>query len=75
MFDASAITRLRRTYLRPGALCVLFLLLITAQTNAGTSDPDLLKALSDRAAFSADEIAALERGEPVSKLIPSNDPR
>jgi hypothetical protein len=54
---------------------VLFLLLISAQTNAGTSDPELLKALSERAAFSADQIAALERGEPVSKLIPSNDPR
>ena len=75
MFDASAITRLRGTYRRPAALCVLFLLLISAQTNAGTSDPELLKALSERAAFSADQIAALERGEPVSKLVPSNDPR
>ena len=75
MFDASAITWLRGTYRRPAVLCVLFLLLISAHANAGTSDPELRKALSERAAFIADEIAALERGEPVSKLITSNDPR
>jgi hypothetical protein len=28
-----------------------------------------------QAAFGAEQIAALERGEPVAKLIPSNDPR
>ena len=75
MFDASAITRLRGTYRSPAALCVLFLLLISAQTNARSSDPKLLKALFEHAAFSADQIAALERGEPVTKLIPSSDPR
>ena len=75
MFDAAAITRLHASYRTPAMLCVLFLLFICAQTNAGTSDPKLLKALSEGAAFSADQIAALERGEPVTKLLPSNDPR
>ena len=75
MSDASSIFRLRILYRRPAILSVLSLLLICTQTNAGTADPKLRKALAERAAFSPDQIAALERGEPVAKLIPSNDPR
>jgi len=82
MSDASSIFRLRVLYLRlrvlyrrPAILCALSLLLICTQTNAGTADPKLRKALAERAAFSSDQIAALERGEPVARLIPSNDPR
>lgn len=57
-------------------LCALLsLLFICTQTNAGTADPKLRKALAERAGFGADQIAALERGEPVAKLIPANDPR
>jgi hypothetical protein len=54
---------------------LLSLLFICPQTNARTTDPDLRKALTERTAFSADQIAALERGEMVIKLIPSNDRR
>src|SRR4029453_13150787 len=61
---------------RPAILCALFsLLFICHQTSARTADPDLRKALAERAAFGADQLAALERGEPGAKLIPSNDPR
>ncbi|HEU4714940.1 MAG TPA: hypothetical protein VFS76_25490 [Pyrinomonadaceae bacterium] len=75
MFDASLVTRFRAAYRRPAMLCALFLVFICPQTNAGTSDLKLQKALVERAAFGADQIAALERGEPVAKLIPSSDPR
>jgi hypothetical protein len=54
---------------------LLSLLLICTHSSAGTVDPDVRKALAQRAAFGVDEIAAVGRGEPVIKLIPSNDPR
>jgi hypothetical protein len=76
MLDPSPIFRLRTLHQRPAILyALLFLLFICPQTRARTADPDLRKALAERAAFGADQIAALERGEPVAKLIPSNDPR
>ena len=63
-------------YPRPALLCALFcLLFICTQTNAGTTDLKLRTALAERAGIGADQIAALERGEPVAKLLPSNDPR
>jgi hypothetical protein len=76
MFDPSAIFRLRTLHRRSAILCALLsLLFICPQTRARTADPDLRKALAERAAFGADQIAALERGEPVAKVIPSNNPR
>ncbi|MCM3902377.1 MAG: hypothetical protein ND866_11775 [Pyrinomonadaceae bacterium] len=76
MFDPSQNFRLRSLHRRSAILCALLsLLFICPQTRARTADPDLRKALAERAAFGADQIAALERGEPVAKLIPSNDPR
>jgi len=76
MFDPFPVFRLRTLHRRPAILCALLsLLFICPQTRARTADPDLRKALAERAAFGADQIAALERGEPVAKLIPSNDPR
>ena len=67
---------LRTLHRRPAILCALLsLLFICPHTRARTADPDLRKALAERAAFGADQIAALERGEPVAKLIRSNDPR
>jgi hypothetical protein len=66
----------RTLHRRPAILCALLsLLFICPHTSAQTADPDLRKALAKRAAFGEDQIAALERGEPVAKLIPSNDPR
>jgi hypothetical protein len=57
-------------------LCALLLiLLICNQSSARTADPDLQRALTQGAAFNADQIAALERGDLVVKLIPSSDPR
>jgi len=68
--------QLRTLHRRPAILCALLsLLFICPHTRARTADRDLRKALAERAAFGADQIAALERGEPVAKLIPSNDPR
>src|SRR4030095_4183113 len=76
MMDPSPVFRLHMLHRRPAILCaLLFLLFICPQTRARTADPDLRKALAERAAFGADQMAALERGEPVAKLIPSNDPR
>ena len=76
MLDPSPNFRLRTLHRRPALLCALLsLLFICPQTRARTADPDLRKALAERAAFGAEHIAALERGEPVVKLIPSNDPR
>ena len=61
---------------KPSIVCALLsLLFICPPTSGRTADPDLRKALTQRAAFSADQIAALERGEMVVKLIPSNDRR
>jgi hypothetical protein len=54
---------------------LLSLLFVCSQLNAQTADADLRKVLAQRAAFGADEIAAVERGEPVAKLLPANDPR
>jgi hypothetical protein len=60
----------------PSLLCALLsLLFICPQSSARTVDPDLQKALTQRAAFSPDQITALERGEVVVKLIPANDQR
>jgi hypothetical protein len=76
MLDASPIFRLRTRHRRPLILCALLsVLFICPQTRARIADPDLRKALTERAAFGADQIAALERGEPVAKVIRSNDPR
>ena len=76
MLDPSLIFRLRTLHRRPAILCALLsLLFICPQIRARSADPDLRKALAERAAFGPDQIAALERGEPVAKLIPSNDPR
>jgi hypothetical protein len=60
----------------PSILCALLsLLFICPQSSARTADPDLRKALTQRAALSADQIAALERGELVVQVINSNDKR
>src|SRR6185503_18167903 len=60
----------------PSILCALLsLLFICPQSSAQTADPDLRNVLTQRAAFSADQIAALERSELVVKLIPANDQR
>jgi hypothetical protein len=76
MLNPSPIFRLRTLHRRPAILCVvLSLLFICPQTRARTADPDLRKALAERAGFGEDQIATLERGEPMAKLIPSNDPR
>jgi hypothetical protein len=73
MLDRIFLRALHRT---PSIVCALLsLLFIGLQTSARTVDPDLRNALAQRAAFGAEQIAALERGEPVGKLIPSNDPR
>jgi hypothetical protein len=67
----------RRTLHRgPAILCALLsILFICPSTRARSADPELRKTLAERAAFGADQIAALERGEPVARLIPSNNPR
>jgi hypothetical protein len=76
MLNPSLIFRLRKLHPREAILfAVLSLLFIYPQARAQTANPDLRKALAERAAFDADQIAALERGEAVAKLIPSNDPR
>ena len=76
ILDHFRIFRLRTLPRRPSLVCALLsLLFICPQTSAGTADPDLRKTLAQRAAFGADQIAALERGEPVAKIIPSNDSR
>jgi hypothetical protein len=76
ILDHFRIFRLRTVHRRRSILCALFsLLFICPPSSARTADPDLRKALAQRAAFGTDEMAALERGEPVAKLIPSNDPR
>jgi hypothetical protein len=60
----------------PSLLCALLsLFFICPQSSARTLDPDLQKALTQRAAFSPDQIAALERGDVVVKIIPANDQR
>jgi len=76
MLDVSPIFPVRTLHRRPAILCaLLFLLFSCLQTTAQTADPELRKTLAEHAAFGAEQIAALERGEPVAKLIPSNDPR
>ena len=76
MLDHSRIVWLRTLHRRPSIVCALLsLLFICPQTNAQTADPDFRKALAQRAAFGTEHIAALERGEPVAKVIPANDPR
>jgi hypothetical protein len=61
---------------RPSILyALLSIVFVCAHSSAQTADPNLRKALRQRAAFSADQIAALERGQQVVKLIPSNDQR
>jgi hypothetical protein len=68
--------RLRKIHRSPSILCAaLTLIFICPQLGAHTADPDLRKVLIERAAFDADHIAAMERGEPVVKVIPSNDRR
>ena len=64
-----------RTLRRNPSLVLLSLLFICSQTNARATDRDLRKVLAQRDIFGAEQIAAMERGEPVVKVIPSNDPR
>jgi hypothetical protein len=45
------------------------------QSKALTADPDLRNALTQRAAFSADQVTALEQGELLFKTVPSSDQR
>lgn len=57
-------------------LCALLsLFFICLQSSARTLDPDLQKALTQGAAFSPDQIMALERAGVVVKIIPASDPR
>jgi hypothetical protein len=73
MLDRIFLRTLHRT---ASIVCALLsLLFIGPRTSARTVDPDLRNALDQRAAFGTEQIAALERGEPVAKLIPANDPR
>jgi hypothetical protein len=60
----------------PSLLCALLsFLFICPESSARTVDPELKKALTQRAAFSADQITALERGGVVVQLIPASDQR
>ena len=74
--DHNLILPLRKLHRAPSIFCALVaLLVICSHVSARTADADVRKALVQHAAFGADEIGAVERGEPVAKLIPSNDPR
>ena len=76
ILDHTLIFLFRERQRRRSIICALLsVLFICTQLHAGTPDPDLLKVLTQRASFGADEIAALERGEPVATLISSTDPR
>jgi hypothetical protein len=76
ILNQSFMFRLRKIHRSLSILCAaLTLLFICPQLGAHTADPDLRKVLIERAAFDADHIAAMERGEPVVKVIPSNDRR
>ena len=60
----------------PSVLCLLLsLLFIGQQSSAQTVDPALQKALTQHAAFSADQLTALEQGKVVVKVMPANDQR
>jgi len=74
ILDYSRIFRLSTLHRKP-SIVLLSLLFICLQTNARAADRDLRKVLAQRAVFGAEQIAALERGEPVVKVIPSNDQR
>jgi len=54
---------------------ILSLLFVCPDAIPQTADPDIQKILVQRAGFSEDQIAALERHDPVVKLIPSTDRR
>jgi hypothetical protein len=76
ILDHTLIIPLRKLYRGPSTLCALLsLLFVCSQLIAQTTEPNLRKVLAQRAAFGAAEIAAVERGEPVAKLLPANDPR
>jgi hypothetical protein len=76
ILNQSFMFRLRKIHRSLSILCAaLTLIFICPQLGAHTADPDLRKVLIERAAFDADHIAAMERGEPVVKVIPSNDRR
>src|SRR4030095_8897062 len=76
MLNHSSIFRLRTLHRKPAIVyALLSILFICPVTMARTADPELRKTLAERAAFGADQIAAVDRGEPVARLIPSNDPR
>ena len=76
ILDHSLIFLFRERQRRRSLICALLsILFICSQLRAGTAGPDLLKVLAQHASFGADEIAALERGEPVATLISSTDPR
>lgn len=74
ILDHSRIFRLR-TLRRKPSMVLLSLLFICFQTNARATNRDLRKVLVQHAVFGAEQIAAIERGEPVIKVISSNDPR
>jgi hypothetical protein len=76
ILDHNLMFPLRKLHRAPSILCALLaLLFLCSQLNAQIADADLRKVLVQRAAFAADEIAAVKRGEPVAKLIAANDPR
>src|SRR5687768_2061658 len=76
ILDHALIVPLRKLYRGPSIFCALLsTLFVCSQLSAQTAEPNLRKVLAQRAAFGADEIAAMERGEPVVQLLPSNDPR
>jgi hypothetical protein len=54
---------------------MLALLFVCHVLSARTADPDLRNVPVEGGVFSANEVAALNRGEPVVKGIRSNDPR
>jgi len=60
----------------PSLLCAMLPLLFVCHVlSARTPDPDLRNAPVEGGVFCANEVAALDRGEPVVKGIRSNDPR
>jgi len=76
ILDHTLIFPLRKLHRGRSIFCALLsILFVCSQLTARTAEADLRKVLAQRAAFDADEIAAVERGEPVAKLLPSNDPR
>ena len=57
------------------SLVALIIIALHATVCAQNSEQTLRKSLSERAAFNAEEFAALERGEAIVKLLPATDRR